>query len=350
MRTRRPLLTGMAATAAAPALCLNAFAANSARVDREIVLGQSAVLTGPLGTSLVGFNAGAKLAFDEANRRGGVGGRPIRLVLIDDELKPDKAVANYKTLLSEHKAFAFFGGVGSATIAAATPLLRDSNVPLIGTFAVGDGAREKTKGAAYFVRASYDREAEKLIELLGVIGNTRIAVARMANPGGDEVLARVRGLLKAQTPSLAVVAAASVKNDGSDVLDAAKVIAAGQPQAVIMFLSGPPVATLMKTLWESGASPAFYGMSVVAGDVVAKTLGDRMHGLSVAQVVPYPWADANTTAREFRALCADANVAVSYYAQEGWINAMVMLEGLRRAGRDLSHESLHLVFNCILAR
>lgn len=350
MYNRRSVLAG-AAAAAAPAFLTRAFAATSGVSDREIVLGQSAVLSGPLGASVNSFNAGARLAFDEINRRGGLAGRRIRIESLDDELKPDKAVANYKTLLTENKVFAFFGGVGSGTIAAATPILRESNAPLIGNYAVGDGVREKAKDAAYFVRASYGREAEKLIELLGVIGNTRIAVAHLANPGGDEVLARVRALLKAKSPSLEVAASAGVKNDGSNAAEAARTIAAGQPQAVIMFLSGSPIATLMKTLWDSGSNPAFYGMSTVAGDMVVKALGDQVRGgLSVAQVVPYAWADSDAPAREFRALCSAAKVEVSYNAFEGWINAMVAIEALRRAGRDLTRESLHGVMRSMKTR
>lgn len=67
-----------------------------------------------------------------------------------------------------------------------------------------------------------------------------------------------------------------------------------------------------------------------------------MHGgLSVAQVVPCAWADADGPAREFRARCATAKTEVSCYAFEGWIDTMVMIEALRRAGRDPTRESPH---------
>jgi ABC-type branched-subunit amino acid transport system substrate-binding protein len=145
--------------------------------------------------------------------------------------------------------------------------------------------REKARGAAYFVRAHYGREAEKLVQHLATIGNTRIGVAHLANPGGEEVLALVRKAIAAEGKAGDVVASAAVKNDGSNVVEAARSLAASSAQAVIMFLSGPPVAELMKTMLAAGASPSFYGMSVVAGDQVAKTLGDRMRGLAISQVV-----------------------------------------------------------------
>jgi branched-chain amino acid transport system substrate-binding protein len=119
---------------------------------------------------------------------------------------------------------------------------------------------------------------------------------------------------------------------------------------VIMFLSGPPVAEVMKTVWAAGISPTFYGMSTVAGEVVAKVLAGQMRGLSVAQVVPYPWSEADVTTREFRSQCAAAKIDPSYYTYEGWLNAQVALEGLRRAGRDLTREGLHASMRSLRGR
>lgn len=337
---RRQWLARTAATIALPAL-RPALAAVPGITDREILLGQSVVLSGPLGGSLKSFNDGARIAFEQVNKQGGVNGRQIRVITLDDELKPDRAVANYRKLLDEDKVFAFFGGVGSATISAVTPLLREANVPLIGNYAVADAVREKAKGAAYFVRATYGREAEKLVQHLATVGITRIAVAHLANPGGEEVLALVRKAIQANGQAQDVAAAAGVKNDGSNTEEAAKALAAAQPQAVIMFLSGPPVAQLMQTMWAAGANPAFYGMSTVAGDQVAKALGDKLRSLAITQVVPYPWSESDAQAIAFREKCRAANLDVSYWNWEGFINAQVMIEALKRSGREPTRESLH---------
>lgn len=333
------LPTPLAARAAAPGI-----------TDREILLGQSVVLSGPLGASLKGFNDGARLAFEQANKQGGVNGRQIRVITLDDELKPDRAVANYRKLLDEDKVFAFFGGVGSATIGAVTPLLREANVPLIGNYAVSDAVREKAKGAAYFVRATYGREAEKLVQHLATVGITRIAVAHLANPGGEEVLALVRKAIQANGQASDVAAAAAVKNDGSNTEEAAKTLAAAQPQAVIMFLSGPPVAQLMQTMWTAGANPAFYGMSTVAGDQVAKALGDKLRSLAITQVVPYPWSESEPTAIGFRERCKAAGLEVNYWNWEGFLNAQVMIEALKRSGREPTRESLHATMRSLKMR
>lgn len=341
---RQLLLAALAGTAR------STFAAGSGVTDAEILLGQSAVLSGPLGHSMQGFNAGARLVIDQLNAQGGIAGRRLRLISLDDELKPERAVGNYKALLAEHKVFAFFGGVGSGTIAGAAPVLMESNAPLIGNFALSDAAREKARGAAYFVRATYGREATKLVQHLGTIGITRIAVAHLDNPGGQEVLDLVKAAVLAEGQALGLAGVAAVKNDGSNAVAAGQILAAANPQAIVMFLAGPPVAQLMSAINAAGASTAFYGMSVVAGDQVAKAMGSRLRGLATSQVTPYPWSDADPTARAFHKQCETAQVPVAYNVYEGYINALVLAEGLRRAGRNLNRASLHAAMRGLKAR
>lgn len=337
---RRRTLAAAAATLAVPWLGTRALAADAAPDDREIVLGNSAILSGPLGRAVQDFLAGARLHFDAVSAQGGVNGRRIRLVSLDDELQPQKAVANCRSLLADARAFAFFGNVGSGTIAAATPVLRESGAPLIGNFAVSDSVRDGAAGAAYFVRATYGREAEKLVEHLGTIGIRRIAVATLANPGGEEVLALVRRAASAGGIG-DVVASAGMRSDGSNIAEMGRTLAAANPQAVIVFVSGPPVAELMKTVWAAGAQPSFYGMSVVDGLLAARLLGDELKGLAISQVVPWPWSVSDPEAVAYRRLCTAAGQAPGYTGFEGYLNARVAVEGLRRAGRDLRRSGLH---------
>jgi ABC-type branched-subunit amino acid transport system substrate-binding protein len=342
-RRRHLLLAGAALTTP------RAFAADAGISPGEILIGQSAVLSGPLGVSVQGYTAGARLALDEANSRGGIAGRQVTLVSMDDGLVPDRAVANYKTLLTERGVFAFFGGVGSGTIAAAVPVLTESRAPLIGNFAVSDAVREKAAGHAYFVRATYSREAGRLVQHLATIGIQRIAVAHLDNPGGLEVLTLVKAAAQ-QHPGTTVVASAAVKNDGSNAVVAGQALAAAEPQTVLLFLAGPPVAQLMKAIHTGGASVTFYGMSVVAGDLVAKDMAGKLRSLATSQVVPYPWADADATTRRFRERCAQAQVPVAYHTFEGYLNGLVLLEALRQAGRTPNRASLHEAVRNLRAR
>jgi branched-chain amino acid transport system substrate-binding protein len=304
----------------------------------EIVLGQSAVITGPLGVPIRALISGAQMAFDAVNAAGGVYGRKIKLVTLDDELAPPKAVANYKKLLEEQQALALFGCVGSGTTAAAAKVLQDNGAASVGGYAVADSARQKAGNAGFFVRASTGREAEVLLRQLTTIGIDKIAVAHIDVPGGVEALNLVAQAM--ETHKLKPVAAAAIKPDGSNAADAGRALAKSQPQAVIMYLSGRQPADLMPAMREAGANPVFYGMSIVSGEVVAKVLGDKSRGLAVAQVMPYPWSQSDTDIGAYQKALATAKLEPNYYSLEGWINAQVMIEALKRTGRELTRGKL----------
>lgn len=328
-------IVGGLGSIATPALC-RAQAAPSGGGD--ILLGQSAVVSGPLGVPIRALNAGAQLAFDAANGTGGVHGRRIRLITLDDELAPPKAVANYKKLLDEMQVAALFNCVGSGTTAAAAKALQDSGAPSVGGYAVADSARQKTAGAGFFVRASTGREAEVLVRQLTTIGIEKIAVAHLDNPGGQEALTLVAQALQAH--KLKPVAAGAAKGDGSNIAEVGSAIAAAKPQAVIMYLGGVLPADLMRAVRAAGSSPMFYGMSIVSGEVVAKALGERSRGLAIAQVMPFPWTQVDNDVGAYQKAIATAKQEPSYYSLEGWINAQVMIEALRRTGRELSRARL----------
>jgi branched-chain amino acid transport system substrate-binding protein len=305
----------------------------------EILLGQTGVLSGPLGVPIKTLLAGANLAFTQANAQGGVNGRRVRLLSLDDELKPDKAAANYKTLLAEHKVLGFFGCVGSGTTAAAAPLLQDSGAPLVGAYAVADSARSKVLGSAYFIRAGSGREAQALVQHLMTLGITRIATAQLDNPGGQEVVTLVEAALAEHKLKLELNV--PVKPDGSNAAEAGQALARQAPQAVLMYLAGSLPARVMKAHWTAGGSSSFYGMSIVQGEDVARVLGAELRSLVISQVVPYPWGQVEPVASNFRKLAAAASLPVGYIAFEGYFNALVMLEALKRCGNELTRARLH---------
>ncbi|MCM5680895.1 ABC transporter substrate-binding protein [Schlegelella sp. S2-27] len=342
---RRVFLAGAAAAAVAASAVR---AAEPGVTDGEIRLGHTGVLSGPLGVPVKVFLSGAQLAFDELNDQGGVAGRKLRVMSLDDELKPDKAVANYRALLDEHQVFAFFGCVGSGTTAAASTVLRESGAPLVSPYAVADSARAKTEGAAYYTRATLRREAEVLVQHLTTIGLTRIAVAHLDNPGGAEVLALVNEALGQH--GLRTRASAAIAGDGRNAATAARTLLDGQPQAVIMYLGGALGAELMKAVWTAGGVTSFYGMSIVPGEVTAKVLGDKTRGLAISQVTPYPWGEVEPLLRRYQRTAAASKVPVGYLSLEGYLGGQVMVEALKRCGRDLTRTRLHGVLRNLKLR
>jgi branched-chain amino acid transport system substrate-binding protein len=343
---RRDFLAATAA-AALPAIGTAAPTAN----DRELVIGQSAVLSGPLAPVILGFNAGARLAIDTANGAGGIHGRTVRVISLDDELKPDRTLANYRKLHDEDNVFAFFGAVGTGNITAITPFLQECQAPMIGGYGVSDRARANAAGAAYIVRAGYGREVDRIVQHLASIGITRIALAHLATPGGEDILAAMRNAVKAQSSVGELVGSVGVKLDGSNAADAGRSLANTNAQAMVLFMSGAPVAEFIRSVQDSGGRAQFYGMSSVQGDTVAKTLGTRLPGgLAVAQVVPYPWSESDPTARDYRKRAEKAGVTINYYTYEGYINGLVLLEALKRAGKSPTRASLHAAMRAFKAK
>jgi len=315
---------------------------------REIVIGNSSKLSGPLSDVVKAYLAGAGLALDSANARGGIGGRTVRLVSLDDELVAEMAVANYKHLLAEG-VFCFFGGAGTPTLLAAAPTLRDSGALMIGGYSVADSAREAARGNAFFVRATTRREVEAIIEHLTTVGITRIGAALLDNAGGvtvrkqlDEVLARHR--MKLET-------VVTVKTDGSDIPAAARTLVTGRPQVVVMLLPGVLPGQLMKECFDLGGRMRFFGMSIVPGEAVAKVLGDQVRGnLTIAQVVPHPWSETEEFTKGYRKRAAGANLAPSYVGMEGYVAGHVLLEALRRCGNELTRPRLNAVARSLQLR
>lgn len=332
---RRHFTVALGAAAIAPGLR----AAEQGVSDNEVVFGHTGILSGPLGGQIKVMLAGAELAFADSRAQGGVNGRRVRVVSLDDELKPDRAIANYEKLLGSEGVFGLFGCVGSATTAAAAPMLQKAGAPWVAGYAVADSAREKLKGTGYFVRATSGREAQALVQHLTTIGVTRIALAMLDNPGGKEAGALVEAALT--TAKLQPAASVAIKGDGSNVGDAAATLAKAAPQAVIMYLGGALPGELMKAGWALSSNPMYYGMSIVAGEVTVKVAGEKARGLAISQVTPYPWSESDPTTRDYRRLAEAAKVPVGYYSFEGYLNALVLLEGLRRSGRELSRHRLN---------
>jgi len=334
---RRDLM--LAAGAAALAAPVFAVRTEPGVTDSEILLGQSAVLSGPLGAGALALQGGANIAFDEVNAQDGVYGRRLRLVALDDGFDPARAQANYQVLVQDHKVFACVLGVGAAATLAGAQVLRERKVPLVAPTAVVDSAREKTRDFAYYTRASQQREADALVAHFGTLGLDRVAVAHLGTPGGQEVLSQIQASVARRGMKFA--GAVAVAPDGANAAEAGKQLASLNAQSAILFLSGPPAATLMQAVWAQGAAPGFYGMSILAGDVTARLLGEKSKGLAISQVTPYPWDAANADANTYRRACDKAAVPVGYHSFEGYLAGRVVIEALRAAGRDLTRERLH---------
>jgi ABC-type branched-subunit amino acid transport system substrate-binding protein len=328
-------LGGLAALAFSAA----AFAQTPGVTATTILVGQSAALTGPAAALGTDMRLGAKLYFDQVNAQGGVNGRKIELTTLDDGYEPAKTDTNTKKLINDDKVFALFGYVGTPTSMAALPIFTEAKVPFIGPFTGAESLRDPFNRNIFHVRASYYDETEKIVEQLVTTGLKRIAVFYQNDAYGKAGLAGVERALKAR--NLPLVATATVERNTTDVGKAVAEIVPKQPDAIVMISAYKSIAAFVRASQKTGFAGQFHNVSFVGSKALADELKQEGVGVAISQVVPFPWSPTVPVVKEYQQAMAKAGEAnISFTGLEGYIAAKVFVEGLRRAGKDLTREKL----------
>ena len=306
--------------------------------DSEIVIGQSLGLTGPLAAMAPELLNITKTYLDGINAQGGVHGRRIRMVTEDDAYKPENSVRLVGKMIAQDHVFALANLTGTANVGAVLPLLakEDPPVPLISPFTGANLLRDPPINHVFNVRASYGDEVEKLVQHLTTLGVQRISVLWMNNGFGKDGLAGARKSMEKR--GLKLHSDASIQADSSDVQQAVQTLSATEPDAIIMITAGAPTVTFIKAYRMVSRAACFYTTSVMGSQSTIQALGPDGVGVVVTSVVPFPWSQSMPVAREYREVLKKAGMeaTVSFIGLETFINAKVLVEGLRRAGRDLT--------------
>ena len=319
------------------ALAASGFACAQGVTESQILLGQSAALTGPAQQLGKDMRFGANLYFDHVNKQGGVNGRRIVLKSLDDGYESNRAAANTKKLINEDKVFALFGYVGTPTSAASLPIFTEARVPFVGAFTGAELLRHPVNRYVFNVRASYFDETEAIVQHLTAMSIDRIAIFYQNDAYGQAGLAGVERALKKR--NLQLIARGTVERNTVDVKKAVEVISKAQPQSVIMISAYTSCAAFIREMKKVGSDPTFWNVSFVGSKAIAKELGPDGRGVEISQVVPFPWDPTVPVVKEYLKLLEQAKAQPDFGTLEGFISAKVMVEGLRRAGRKLDRES-----------
>lgn len=333
MRTLFRTLWGMALSL----LATIALAASPGVTDSAVSIGMSAPFTGPNGAYGVAMREAIAAYFARLNKAGGINGRKLELVSLDDGYEVERTVANTKSLINEKKVFALVSYYGSSATAAAMEIFSAEKMPLVGTISGADALRTPPNRYMFNVRASYANETEAIVRQLTSLGVNRIAVFYQNDGFGKSGLDGVTASLKKS--NLTPVAVASVERNSLEVAPAVQAIAKANPQAVVMVTLYKPTAEFVRQMRKQGQQPQFMTLSPVGADALAKELGDEARGIGISQVMPYPWDTTVTMVGEYQALLGKAGEN-AYYGLEGLAMAKVLVEGLRRSGRDLTRDKL----------
>src|SRR5258705_5733718 len=216
--------------AAVAAYGTGAFAENGVTAGR-ILIGQSASLTGTTAEIGRQMRDGALAYLGTVNRQGGINGRKIELITLDDAGQTKVGEANTKRLIGEDKVFLLFGYTGRNTSEVALPVITQANIPFFGAATGGESIHGVFNKNVFNVRASYKVEMQSLVNYLVNTGQKQIAMIyhkddlTKSNLKMTEDSAAVHGF--------SLMGSASVDRNSADVKEAFGVMTKLNPSAVI---------------------------------------------------------------------------------------------------------------------
>ncbi len=310
---------------------------------KDIVVGQSVDLSGPLGYLGRDYVAGAKVYFDYINNQGGIDGRKIQLLTRDNGGSAEKSAEISKEFLGRQKVDALFGyfGEGSVPSLLKLPAFGESHVPLVGPLS-GQHLDAATANV-FYVRPEYAVEAKKLVAYFLQQGVRRFAVVFADDEYGKTVKTVVEAELKARQGEL--LGSYAISSSGSGMDQAIAACREKKPQATILALQTLPAAQFIKAYRKNNAGAFVMGLSLVNPQTVYEFAGsEAATGVMLAEVVPHPNDPLVPVAVEHsRLLKKYRDEPASHLTLEGFIAAKLLVTAMRAAGRNFSPEQLSSV-------
>lgn len=295
-------------------------------------------INGPYGTEMA---RGMTAYFNSVNAQGGVNGRRLELILEDDGYDPVRTEANMKRMIARDKVFAFVATYGASAVATAKPVIEEARIPLIGPLTGSTPGQSNPGRYIFYTRAGYTRETQKIAEHLVTTGVRNFAVFYQSDNYGRSGLEGMASALKAfSIPLSAEATVAPNSEDDVQVTAAASRIAAARPDVVVIATLVKPVAKFIRAMKERKAFPVYYLLSPVSPELIYSELGADALGVGVSQVMPSPNSPAPFASGYRDMMRRFGEGKFSYYSLEAYLTGRVLVEALRRAGKNLTRARL----------
>ena len=304
----------------------------------QVLIGQSAPLSGINRELGVDIRDGALAYFRKVNEAGGVNGRKIELVTIDDANVVKTAGDNTRKLIEENGVFALFGYASATLSRPALPFVEQHRVPFLAPFTGADPMRVYNR-YVYNVRASYADELEKVVDHFTPLAVKRFAIVHYDDVVGKENFTAVDRALKKR--GLAAVSVAAFKDRAKPDIEAGmKEVLKGQPDVVIFTTLYKATADSIKYLRAQGSGAFMVSNSFPGASQLHKELGKQAAGVVIATVVPPFGRMSVPVVGEYRTAFEKYmnRKDFSFTSLEAYISAKVVVEALRKAGPKLTRE------------
>jgi len=311
--------------------------------DDEVLIGSSLALGGHAGYLGTQMFQGAMSYIRDINDQGGIHGRKIRLIALDDGYNPTQCLYNTQQLILEHQVFALFCYVGTPTTVRIIPLVNEAKIPLLGMFTGANRLRVPVNPYLINIRASYYQETQAAVDLIVKTRKLeKVAVFYQYDEYGFDGL---RGTeIALQKHGLVPVAKGSYVRGTLDVEAGLETIIRSDAQAVVMIGTYDSCAKFINLAKNRGFSPLFHNVSFVGSKELARRLGPNGEGVIVTQVVPPPNPEDRVEplpgVKEYTLHLSRyyPESIPSFVGLEGHLNAKILAEGLKRAGKDITRQ------------
>jgi ABC-type branched-subunit amino acid transport system substrate-binding protein len=309
----------------------------------EIQLGSSLALTGHAGYLGTQTLRGAEAYIRSINDAGGIHGRKITIKALDDSYDPPQCLANTQKFIIDNDVLALFCYVGTPTTVKVLPMVEEAKVPLIGMFTGANGLRQPFNRYVVNIRASYYQETGAAVRhMVEDLGIEKIAVFYQYDAYGFDGLIGTELALKQY--NLEPVARGSYIRGTEDVTEGLEKIRKSGAEAVVMIGTYGACARFIRQASKNNYDPIFYNVSFVGAEELARRLDPGPTAVLMSQVVPPPKSsgDSKDAAYLYVKLLRKyfPGETPSFVGLEGFLNAIIMVEGLKRAGPNLTRETL----------
>lgn len=317
-----------------------AIANSNGITSTELVIGNSLPLTGKLGVMGQAYFNSQKTVFDAVNKAGGINGRKIRLISLDDAYKPKEAARNADVLVHKEKIFAFVGACGSAGIQAMMPLLNRENIPMLFPYSGADFLYQGTMPKNIFtLRANHVEEAQLLIDfLVKEKGYKEFGVFNQDDVFGKSGRKGVKeGLAK---HGLEIIRTASHGRHQNNYSAAVDDLQKSGVQVVFFATNFPAAEGFLKEAMAKKFRPVYAGLSSVVINGLHRRFGRSAPQMYSAGALPLPNRCDLPVCKQFmKEIKLDDPVAMEF-AFGGYVGARLFIEALKLTGTDLSREKL----------
>lgn len=311
-----------------------------AEKNTDLLIGISLPLSGPVSTTGKESLAIVQAQIDQANRSGGIAGRKLRLLAMDDGFEPARAADNARKLAADG-ALALASCWGTANCSAMAPVAQQVGIALVGGLSGSGPMREQPGRWVFNLRASTRAEVGAMLQQMDSLGQQQFAVVYQQDAFGRSALQTAKEVFASRKAQ--PLKELALAPDGSDAAAIAQALAQ-EPglNGVVLFASTPATVALITQARQRSVSAQFYNLAAQANRGVIQGLDKHTAGAVFTTLVPNPWRSTIGVVKEYQQLLAGMAEPLppSYAGMEVFLNTRTLLDGLRKAGTNPSRESV----------